>query len=604
MNFGYWVFGRDMGNVNLSSLKSRGVTDLFLNYYAFNVHSEKKVVDWIKKAESNNIRVHIWVQSFYEGKWINPVKTDMSYKIKEIVKYSKVKGVSGIHLDYLRFPSEAYKVKNGSKVITDFVRNVKKSIPKDMILSCAVMSEKNTEHDYGQNISDLGKIVDMIIPMSYKGNYKGDTNWLSDITKYFTGKATIWSGLQSYKSDDNPVVLSKSELSNDIKTCLNNNAKGVVLFRYGLSTDVDFKQFNSSAKVSKEKNMVSYKEILSISKTIKDSVEKNQKIPTVKGYSMGQLCYILGKAVKSPGKSVTGKSSVKDCADCTGTGINRKLKKGEYQDVASRLVSFIDKNGKLPNYTSFGTAKISNRLNLYCFAKIIVWYSNNKNALPNTCLYDNGVFTVKKTTTTSTSNSKKTTTSTNSNCANPYTSTPHHTQQGAGYLGQTNPYRCGPHSLMQGFRKFGWDLSESKLASVAGTTTAGTSHNGLETAIAWVAKQKNVKLTAEWRNFSSFGKTDAERFEEIGKIACKANKFVVFHIGYEDSGSSKGDETFGHYEKCDKYNVKTKYVRALNSLGSRQGEGYLGHLQDRSFSLQSYYISNISQKSVLIVTKG
>ena len=30
-HFGYWVFGKDMLNVNLNNLKDNGVTDLFLN---------------------------------------------------------------------------------------------------------------------------------------------------------------------------------------------------------------------------------------------------------------------------------------------------------------------------------------------------------------------------------------------------------------------------------------------------------------------------------------------------------------------------------------------------------------------------------------------
>ena len=49
-NFGYWVFGRDMNNVNLETLKNNGVTDIFLNYYAFEAHSESKVLSWIEKA--------------------------------------------------------------------------------------------------------------------------------------------------------------------------------------------------------------------------------------------------------------------------------------------------------------------------------------------------------------------------------------------------------------------------------------------------------------------------------------------------------------------------------------------------------------------------
>ena len=39
-HFGYWVFGKDMENVNLKTLKNNGVTDIFLNFYAFTAHGE------------------------------------------------------------------------------------------------------------------------------------------------------------------------------------------------------------------------------------------------------------------------------------------------------------------------------------------------------------------------------------------------------------------------------------------------------------------------------------------------------------------------------------------------------------------------------------
>lgn len=54
MNFGYWVFGKDMNNVKLETLKNNGVTDLFLNYYAFTANGKTNVVNWIKKAKADH----------------------------------------------------------------------------------------------------------------------------------------------------------------------------------------------------------------------------------------------------------------------------------------------------------------------------------------------------------------------------------------------------------------------------------------------------------------------------------------------------------------------------------------------------------------------
>ena len=242
-HFGYWVFGKDMNSVNLQSLKNNGVTDIFLNYYAFSAHGEANVLQWIENAKRIGINVHIWMQCFYNGEWLNPKTTNLINRIQEAERYANMPNVYGIHLDYLRYPGNAYKTNGGTEAINDFVSSVKNVIG-NKFLSCAVMPENESAKYYGQDIDVLGKIVDAIIPMQYKGNYNAGSSWLGSTSQLFSSKATIWSGLQSYRSDDDTSLLNSSELSNDIQTCLNNGAKGSIIFRYGLSPDIDFKQFN------------------------------------------------------------------------------------------------------------------------------------------------------------------------------------------------------------------------------------------------------------------------------------------------------------------------------------------------------------------------
>ena len=124
-HFGYWVFGKDMLDVNLQNLKDCGVTDLFLNYYAFTAHSESRVLDWINQANNLDLHVHIWMQCFYDGEWHNPVDTDLSGKIAEAEKYAGMPGVYGVHLDYLRYPGNAYKTEGAVEAINNFVKRVK-----------------------------------------------------------------------------------------------------------------------------------------------------------------------------------------------------------------------------------------------------------------------------------------------------------------------------------------------------------------------------------------------------------------------------------------------------------------------------------------------
>ena len=246
-HYGYWVFGKDMLNVNLQDLKNRGCTDLFLNYYAFTAHGETTVREWIKQARNNKINIHIWMQSFYNGEWINPATSDLTDKINEAQRYASIPEVYGVHLDYLRYPGTAYKTPGAVEAVNNFVKRVKE-VTGDKFLSCAVMPENEDEYYYGQDINTLGELCDAVIPMQYKGNYNAGTEWLTATTKYFSGKATIWSGLQSYKSDDNPTILPENEIQNDIQTCRSNGAKGAILFRYGLSENIHFPQQTPTGK--------------------------------------------------------------------------------------------------------------------------------------------------------------------------------------------------------------------------------------------------------------------------------------------------------------------------------------------------------------------
>lgn len=340
---------------------------------------------------------------------------------------------------------------------------------------------------------------------------------------------------------------------------------------------------------------VKFKTIVKIANEIKKHVEKNYVLPgsvTVDGvkYSYTQAGYIIAKAVQSPGKDVE-LINVAKAPKKSGETVELKLTKAEYKEAAKILTDFIKSKKRLPNYLKFKGKKIKQRVFIYSFAKIIVWYNKNENTLPKTCKFRTSE-TVKK------SSDKSTT------CTNPYTSKPHYTGSGCNALGQCTSYYCGPHSIHQGLRKFGiTSISESTLAGWAGTTTSGTDHDGLNTAIKKAAKKAGIDVDIKWYNFSDLGKTVKERFAALAKMICKKNVFAFTHIGYQCSGECSSGTVFGHYEMLDKIDVKNQEVRALNSLGNHCGSGYCGHLQWRSFSLEAHFISNISQKSICVVTK-
>ena len=251
---GYWMWASGIKSVSLKTLKSLGTKHLFLNSYAFDLYGKKTVTSWIAKANKYGMKVHIWIQIFYEGKWVKPLKSDgsldysmMKKKVSKAVYYSKISGVAGVHMDYLRFGGTAHKYDNSLKAINYFVKKVCSEVRKvkpNCILSAAIMPEPDMNvYYYGQHIPTMTKYLDVIVPMAYKGNYKKNTAWLNEVTKTIVSQsngAQVWTGLQAYKSDSDITRLPHSQLVTDARACMDGGAKGVVLFRIGVTNLLNF----------------------------------------------------------------------------------------------------------------------------------------------------------------------------------------------------------------------------------------------------------------------------------------------------------------------------------------------------------------------------
>lgn len=252
--YGYWLFSTNMKKVDLGLLAKRGTSDIFLNYKAFTNHGEASVLDWIEDANEVGIRVHIWMQTFHhDSTWINPVKNGTpNYKefdkiITQAKYYANLKGVSGIHFDYLRYPGNAYKTKGSTNAISTFVKracNALHSSHPKIIVSAAIMPEKTkSAYYYGQDYAVISKYMDVVMPMIYKGNYHKSTSWITTTTQWYKTNskgAKVWGGIQSYNSDDDVTKLSYSALRKDSQAVLDGNGDGLVIFRWGLSQLLEF----------------------------------------------------------------------------------------------------------------------------------------------------------------------------------------------------------------------------------------------------------------------------------------------------------------------------------------------------------------------------
>ena len=399
--YGYWVYGEDMKSVNLKNLASQGATDLFLNYAAISKHGQSTVESWISSANKLGMNVHIWMQTFYQGgTWTNPVKNGspntafFEKKITEAKTYAKIKGVAGIHFDYLRYPGTAYKTTGGTAAISQFVKQATEAIHNinpNLIVSCALMPETTSNAQYyGQDYSVISQYMDVVIPMIYKGNYGKTSTWITTTTKWFVDNskgAQVWAGLQGYKSDGEVTILSASDIKTDAQAALNGNAPGVIIFRWGVTKFVDFKSLSDKSSSPSTTGSVSISDIVAAANTLKSTIASKGAVPTTVSvggvsYSTSQFLYMMAKAIGyiNSGKTSTQILPVASEAPSNPSGSVKEgnLTTKEFVDLATRVSTFITNNGQAPNYasTSLGNMKYGSLVET--FAKVLSFYKTDK----------------------------------------------------------------------------------------------------------------------------------------------------------------------------------------------------------------------------------
>jgi len=425
--YGYWVFGADMKKVDLSSLASKGTTDIFLNFYAITTHGKSAVESWIASANKLGLRVHIWMQAFYDGSWVNPVKSGspntayFNQVINEAKTYAAINGVAGIHFDYLRYPGTAYKTTGGTAAISQFAKLAAETLHKidsNLIVSCAVMPETTSNiYYYGQDISALSTYMDVVIPMVYKGNYGKTTSWITSVTKWFVENskgAQIWIGLQGYKSDSDVTKLSTTDITKDAQAAITAGATGSVIFRWGVTNLVNYNSLSStSTSTTPTTGSVKIADILSAANTLKTSIASSGVVPekvTVAGvsYSTPQFLYMMSQAIVliDSGKTTAEVLPVTASAPSSSSGdASGKLLETDYVDVASRVASYISSNQQAPNYASSDLGKIKYENLVDAFARVLAYYKTNSQMPNYVVIKEISSSTSSTTTTTPTSSS-------------------------------------------------------------------------------------------------------------------------------------------------------------------------------------------------------
>ena len=239
-------------------------------------------------ATAAGLKVHIWFQCFYNsGGWVNPILRDpprlnqahVDGLVERAKKYASNELISGIHLDYIRFPGTAgsnnFLEINAVQAITETCRQLNvavKAINPHIKMSAAVMNERAANATYyGQDTRQMSQWIDILMPMVYRyywssGARDHGNGWVQDVSKWFCDefKASgypdreVWVGIQTYTvqgANDSPVSrLTADQLKYDCMAALRSNAglngtkngaTGIVLFRYDLVNYFDMRLLNS-----------------------------------------------------------------------------------------------------------------------------------------------------------------------------------------------------------------------------------------------------------------------------------------------------------------------------------------------------------------------
>ena len=312
-----------------------------------------------------------------------------------------------------------------------------------------------------------------------------------------------------------------------------------------------------------------WKQIKWKAKEIKANVEKDYKLGVYE-----QWGYYIAKAIIKPYTDIPRNKSMGIAPKPVGDKVKMRISKNDYVKLAKDLIYFVEKKNRMRNYLDYNGKRIRCRLYVYMFSKVLVYYTEHKQ-LPNYVDINYKAF---------------------------YPPTPkpvielhdYLTDEGCSEMGQCTSYWCGPNSLQQCFyRLTGIHISESTIAEVAGSTTDGTDHEGLNTAVAWFNRKYNKNIKIVWYNFSDLGKNDDERWNKLNEHI--KNGAVFCHLLYRDQ--------WGHYEVPKEVYGSTLDI--LNSLGDWCGDsGYCGYIENRSKSEQRSYINGISQKSIAVLTNG
>ena len=149
---------------------------------------------------------------------------------------------------------------------------------------------------------------------------------------------------------------------------------------------------SSSSSSSTKPTSVSVNDIVTGANNLKNYFSSHGVLPktvTAAGYAftlseflylMSQATYQLGNSNTTAIKCIYG---VKDASSSSADSINAQLSKNDYLAVSKNVANYIKTNNQVPNYASSSVGKINHNVLVDAFSRILAFYKNNDNNMPN-----------------------------------------------------------------------------------------------------------------------------------------------------------------------------------------------------------------------------
>jgi len=244
-----------------------GITDVFVQFQAggtiflplkgrdvVSANIPKRTSDSLSAllaaASNRSIRVHAWVTCFSgEGgdgaqlvqlrnagrllagphAWLDPGKQANRDLVLDGIKALVYRGVDGIHLDYVRYPTtvsekESQGIDNFVKTVSDAVRKINPSCS----VSAAVFPVPETAKGLGQNwpVWVVTGAVDFVCPMTYSDS-GGGFERLLELSLGFVPSEKIWAGI-GYAADESQ--LDSIGMQEQFERAIRRKTGGIVIF--------------------------------------------------------------------------------------------------------------------------------------------------------------------------------------------------------------------------------------------------------------------------------------------------------------------------------------------------------------------------------------